>query len=146
MIRIAQEAVPNPDSRVGLGPERDAFGLRRVALDWRISELDVETMRTAVTAFGRHLAEQDIGRLRIADWLFADPPAFLGVADDEVGGKHHIGTTPHGRRSAPRRRRRRLPRPRHREPVHRRLERLRPPATATRPTRWSSWRCASATT
>jgi choline dehydrogenase-like flavoprotein len=93
VVRIAQEAVPNPDSRVGLGRERDAFGLRRVALDWRISELDVETMRTAVTAFGRHLAEQDIGRLRIADWLLADPPAFPGVADDEVGGKHHMGTT-----------------------------------------------------
>jgi choline dehydrogenase-like flavoprotein len=93
VVRIAQEAVPNPDSRVTLGAERDAFGLRRVALEWRISEADVETMRTAVMAFGRHLAEQDIGRLRVADWLLADPPAFPGVADDEVGGKHHMGTT-----------------------------------------------------
>jgi choline dehydrogenase-like flavoprotein len=93
VIRVAQEAVPNPDSRVTLGDERDAFGLRRVALDWRLSELDVRTMRTAVTAFGRHMAEQEIGRLQVADWLLADPPRFPGIADDEVGGKHHLGTT-----------------------------------------------------
>ena len=93
VIRMACEAAPNPDSRVTLGEERDAFGLRRVALDWRLSDLDVETMRTAVTAFGRHMAEQDIGRVRVADWLLADPPRFPGVADDEVGGKHHLGTT-----------------------------------------------------
>ena len=93
VVRIAQEAAPNPDSRVTLGEDRDAFGLSRVALDWRISEIDVETMRTAVTAFGKHLAEQEIGRLQVADWLLADPPRFPGVVDDEVGGKHHIGTT-----------------------------------------------------
>jgi choline dehydrogenase-like flavoprotein len=93
VIRIAQEAAPNPDSRVLLGDERDAFGLRRVALDWRLSELDVHTMRTAVMAFGRHLAEQDIGRARVGDWLLADPPRFPGIVDDEVGGKHNMGTT-----------------------------------------------------
>lgn len=93
VIRMASEAAPNPDSRVTLSDERDAFGLRRVALDWQLSALDVETMRAAVTAFGAHLAEQDIGRLQVADWLVADPPRFPGVADDEVGGKHHMGTT-----------------------------------------------------
>ncbi len=93
MIRIAQEQAPNRDSRVRLGDERDAFGLRRVALDWRLSEIDIDTMRTALMAFGRHLAEQDIGRARVGDWLLADPPQFPGVLDDEVGGKHHIGTT-----------------------------------------------------
>jgi choline dehydrogenase-like flavoprotein len=29
----------------------------------------------------------------MADWLLADPPRFPGIADDEVGGKHHMGTT-----------------------------------------------------
>ena len=93
VIRHAQEAAPNPDSRVRLADETDAFGLRRVALDWRLSDIDVQTMRTAVTAFGRHMAEQEIGRLQVADWLLADPPRFPGIVDDEVGGKHHMGTT-----------------------------------------------------
>lgn len=93
VVRIAQELAPNPDSRVTLGEERDAFGLRRPVMDWRMSALDVHTMRTAVTAFGRHLAEQDIGRIRVADWLLTDPPGFPQVGDDEVGGNHHMGTT-----------------------------------------------------
>ena len=51
-------------------------------------------MRTAITAFGEHLAEQDIGRAqgrRLAPRRAS--PAFPGVADDEVGGYHHMGTT-----------------------------------------------------
>ena len=93
VVRIAQEAAPNPDSRVTLSDDTDAFGLRRVALDWRLSAQDVQTMRTAVVTFGAHMAEQDIGRLQMAPWLEADAPKFPGIADDEVGGKHHLGTT-----------------------------------------------------
>jgi choline dehydrogenase-like flavoprotein len=93
VLRIAQEAVPNPDSRVRLSEERDAFGLRRVEMDWRLSEIDVHTIRTAVTAFAKYLEEQEIGRARVGDWLMADPPRFPGIVDDEVGGKHHMGTT-----------------------------------------------------
>ena len=78
-------------------------------------------MRTAVIAFGQHMAEQDIGRLRVGDWLLADPPRFPGVADDEVGGKHHMGTTRMSADDRSRRRRRRLPGPRHRQPLRRRL-------------------------
>ncbi len=93
VLRIAQEAAPNPDSRVRLSDERDAFGLRRVALDWQLAELDVATMRTAVTAFGKHMAEQNLGRAQVSDWLIQEPPAYPAVGDDEVGGKHHMGTT-----------------------------------------------------
>ncbi|HRO12191.1 GMC oxidoreductase [Amaricoccus sp.] len=93
VLRIAQEALPNPESRVRLGEERDAFGLRRVAMDWRLSEIDVHTMRTAAMAFGAHMADTEIGRAQVGDWLLADPPRFPGVLDDEVGGKHHMGTT-----------------------------------------------------
>ncbi len=40
-----------------------------------------------------HLAEQGIGRLRIRDWLLADPPRFPRVGEDWVAGPHHMGTT-----------------------------------------------------
>lgn len=93
VVRIAQEAAPNPDSRVGLTDERDAFGLRRVAMNWQLAEIDIATMRTAVTAFGKHLADENIGRVQVSDWLLADPPQFPAIGDDEVGGKHHMGTT-----------------------------------------------------
>lgn len=93
VLRMAQEHSQNPDSRVRLGTERDAFGLRRVEMDWHVTELDIHTMRTAAQSFGAHLAEQNIGRARIRPWLLADPVQFPGIGEDEVGGKHHMCTT-----------------------------------------------------
>jgi choline dehydrogenase-like flavoprotein len=92
-IRTAHEQALNRDSRVRLADATDAFGLRRAALDWRLTELDVHTMRTAVAAFGQHLAGTGRGRARVRDWLLADPADLPGTADDEVAGKHHMGTT-----------------------------------------------------
>lgn len=93
VMRMAQEHSQNPDSRVRLGEERDAFGLRRVELDWQLSELDFHTMRTAATTFAAHLAEQDLGRARLEPWLLEEPPRLPRVGEDEVGGNHHMSTT-----------------------------------------------------
>ena len=93
VIRMAQEQAQNPDSRVMLGDERDAFGLRRVAMDWNLTDLDVHTMRTAVMEFAEHMAREGIGRAKIRPWLLADPVVFPGILEDEVGGKHHMCTT-----------------------------------------------------
>ena len=46
------EQALNFDSRVGLSEARDAFGQRRIALDWRLSEIDYRTMQVAATTFG----------------------------------------------------------------------------------------------
>jgi choline dehydrogenase-like flavoprotein len=93
LIRIAYEQAVNPDSRVLLAAEVDRFGLARPALDWRLSPLDVHTLRRSLMAFAVMLAERDIGRVRIRDWVMEDPLVWPGIADDEVGGKHHMGTT-----------------------------------------------------
>jgi choline dehydrogenase-like flavoprotein len=93
VMRMAQEQQQNLESRVLLGEERDAFGLRRVRLDWQLTDLDIHTMRTAATSFAGHLAEQGIGRAQIRPWLLQDPPAFPPFPDEEVGGKHHMCTT-----------------------------------------------------
>jgi choline dehydrogenase-like flavoprotein len=92
-IRTAHEQALNRDSRVRLGDATDAFGLQRTVLDWRLTELDTHTMRTAATEFGRHLAETNRGRARLRDWLLAEPADIPGTDEDEVGGKHHLGTT-----------------------------------------------------
>ena len=54
---------------------------------------DIETMRTAITAFGAFIAEAGIGRLKVRDWLLAEHPVLPGIAEDEVGGFHHMCTT-----------------------------------------------------
>jgi choline dehydrogenase-like flavoprotein len=92
-VRIASEQRLDRESRVRLGAARDVFGMRRIALDWRLSPEDVATMRTAVTAFGAFIAEAGIGRLRVRDWLLAERPLLPGIAEDEVGGFHHMCTT-----------------------------------------------------
>ncbi len=92
-LRIAHEQALNPDSRVKLADGTDRFGLRRAALDWRLSDLDARTQRVAIMAFAQALAAQDIGRARLRDWVLADPVVWPDTLQDEVGGKHHMGTT-----------------------------------------------------
>jgi choline dehydrogenase-like flavoprotein len=93
LVRIAHEQALDPDSRVALDAATDRFGLRRAALDWRLGALDRRTQEVALIAFATMLAERDVGRVRIRDWVLAELFAWPGVGDDEVGGKHHMGTT-----------------------------------------------------
>ena len=92
-LLVRSEQTLNPDSRVGLSDSLDAFGLRRIALDWRISAADYHTMQVAAAAFGAYAAEQSIGRLRVADWLFAADPQVPPWPEAETGGHHHLCTT-----------------------------------------------------
>ena len=87
-IRTRLEQAPNPDSRVTLGDERDALGVPRVTLDWRLTRLDRHATARTVERFGRAFAAAGVGRLRVqfdedgTDW-----------PDDLTGGWHHMGTT-----------------------------------------------------
>lgn len=82
------------DSRVMLGDDRDAFGLRRIKLDWRLGDGDYRTMETTILEFGAHCAEQDIGRVRMDDWLLTDAIQLPGPHEGHrVGGHHHMCTT-----------------------------------------------------
>jgi choline dehydrogenase-like flavoprotein len=86
-----QEQAPNPASRITLGTDRDALGMRRVRLDWRLTELDRRSFRGFYDALGRELGRAGIGRLQMRDWVMEPPtspwPKSLG------GGWHHMGTT-----------------------------------------------------
>lgn len=91
-LDIEQEL--QPASRVMLGEETDPFGLRRIRLDWRLSDNDYRAMKTAITTFGRYMAENDIGRVKLADWLLEEspvlPPLDRGFGN---GSCHHMCTT-----------------------------------------------------
>jgi choline dehydrogenase-like flavoprotein len=78
------EQVPNPDSRVTLGDERDAFGIPRLRVDWRISEDDIEGVLSAHRLLGEALASRGLGRLEV------DEEA-IRYGYNAIGG-HHIGT------------------------------------------------------
>ena len=90
-INLAQSL--NPDSRILLTDDRDEFGQRRLAIDWRLNDTDYRSMRTAAAVLGRYFAEQRIGRLRLREWLLAEDPVPPRVGEDMVAGYHHMCTT-----------------------------------------------------
>ncbi|GGK09409.1 GMC oxidoreductase [Luteimonas terricola] len=82
------EQSPNPDSRITLADSRDAMGMRKVRVDWRFTDLDYASYRTAASVLGDEAARCCGGRFEPEPWV-RDPalrPAVMGTA-------HHIGTT-----------------------------------------------------
>lgn len=95
-LSIRAEQAPNPMSRVRLTDQTDALGMPRVALDWRTSRLDVDSVRGLVAVLGGELARLGVGRVEPAEWL-ADPDAGWQsdplISTHPFGGFHHMGTT-----------------------------------------------------
>jgi choline dehydrogenase-like flavoprotein len=83
------EQAPNPESRVMLGDEVDALGQRKVCVDWRLTELDWHTYRTAAGLFGAELANSCGGKFELEPWLQEGSDAVPQLR----GTAHHLGTT-----------------------------------------------------
>ncbi len=81
------DPTPDPESRVTLGSERDAFGMPMVRLDWKLSEKDHRSAERALELLGQELGHTGLGRLHIR------LPPDGGWPDDLEGGYHHMGTT-----------------------------------------------------
>jgi choline dehydrogenase-like flavoprotein len=89
-IGVEAEQSPNPNSRVVLGTERDALGLRRANLDWQLCSLDKRSIRALLELTGQELGRMGLGRLRIEEWITQDDNVW---SDDVHGNWHHMGTT-----------------------------------------------------
>jgi len=81
-FRLDAEQIPNPESRVALGDERDAFGQRRLKVDWRRTRADEEMLLSVCRTLGSALEASGAGKLR------SDPELY-----PEATGGHHIGAT-----------------------------------------------------
>lgn len=84
------EQVPNPDSRVTLDDtNRDASGLPRVILNWRLSRIDKESIMTAHEILATRFLASGLG-------VLVPEPAFRDDGPDWGpglrGGHHHMGT------------------------------------------------------
>jgi len=90
-IRAAWEQLPHADNRVALSTEKDRFGLQRCELHWRKLIRDKLAPRKMAIALGNYLAENDIGRIKLAPWLLQNDDEF--PIDDEIAGHHHMGGT-----------------------------------------------------
>jgi len=87
VLDINIEQVPNPMSRVRLSDKRDAMGLRRLVLDWQLSETERRTFRQAQAMVALEFGRLGLGRVN---------PKVLpnrGWPDDMQASRHHMGTT-----------------------------------------------------
>ncbi|MDR6788491.1 choline dehydrogenase-like flavoprotein [Sphingomonas sp. BE138] len=81
------EQEPHPDSRVLLGDERDAAGMRRAVIEWRCTEADRARMIAGVRVIAAAVNRSGAATITLDD---ADAQAWR---DNPVPvGGHHIGT------------------------------------------------------
>lgn len=95
-IVIRAEQAPNPDSRVKLNGERDATGMQRVSLDWRLSAIDVDSVAGLVASLDRESRRLGLGSVEPASWLADAGKRWVSdelISAHPIGGFHHIGTT-----------------------------------------------------
>ncbi len=87
-LKTVVETTPNPDSRVTLGERRDALGVPRVRVDWRINAGDLRGFSRLYDVMRAELARLDLGR------LVEDPAVDSeGWPVSFSSGMHHMGTT-----------------------------------------------------
>ena len=90
------EQAPNYDSRVRLNDERDATGMPRVTLDWRLSSIDVDSVAGLVSAMDREARRLKLGLVEHASWLSNSDRRWASddlVSAHPISGFHHMGTT-----------------------------------------------------
>jgi hypothetical protein len=90
-IEMGVVPVPNRESRVKLGDEVDAVGMRKVVLDWRIDESDKKTFLTARRLFAEEIGRLGIGRVKLDDNENAPWPHLEKEAAQTAF--HQLGTT-----------------------------------------------------
>jgi choline dehydrogenase-like flavoprotein len=94
LLVINSEQALNPESRITLSEARDALGLKRIRLNWQALEIDTSTIQDTTLAFAAHLAERDVGRVRLYDSLLADQPILAAAADgQQLSGWHQMCAT-----------------------------------------------------
>lgn len=86
-LYMRAEQAPNPASRVTLARERDALGMPRARLEWRLSDLDRRSAQRMVAFLARTVGRLGIGR------IYSRPASEDGFWERVGGGYHHMGTT-----------------------------------------------------
>jgi choline dehydrogenase-like flavoprotein len=103
-LMVTLDPMPNPQSRVTLTDARDALGMRRAALDWRLTPEDERSIEALTRAVSIDLTRLGLGRVRVHPAL-TDPAGGWARAGHLRGydiapeapemaiSWHHIGTT-----------------------------------------------------
>lgn len=90
LIGAVAEQAPDPDSRVTLSVERDALGLPRARIDWRISDREFQTVRRMAQVLGEEMRRVGFAAPDFAPWLEDCAGAFREEIHDMA---HPMGAT-----------------------------------------------------
>lgn len=86
VLEFHAEQAPNPDSRLTLSDEKDAFGVPKLKADWKMVEQDIDSLLKAYALLARELERTGVGTLTY------DPAVVAAKARSEGAyGGHHIG-------------------------------------------------------
>ena len=91
MFFARMEQSPNPLSRITLDTEKDALGMPRVVLDWKLTELEKISYRKLIETIGVACGMNGVGRVRLHEWLHDEND--VSWPEHLAGGWHHMGTT-----------------------------------------------------
>jgi len=81
------EQTPNPASRVSLTNDVDAFGMRRIQVDWEFTDNDNRTVRTLAVKSAQELARLNLARVQLAPFITNE------TLPIDIGGHcHQMGT------------------------------------------------------
>ena len=89
-LMCALEQSPNPDSRIALSTGRDALGLRRARVDWRLTDLDRRTLQVVTQTVALELGRLNLGRVHVPESLRDAQPDWDRELTDY---NHHMGAT-----------------------------------------------------
>ncbi len=87
-MEMIVESEPNPQSRVVLGEDVDALGMRRVRIDWRLTDTVVRTVDRTFELIAKELQDKGLAKVSLDS-----PIARSGWSADMEGTYHHMGTT-----------------------------------------------------
>jgi choline dehydrogenase-like flavoprotein len=88
MVRSFAEQSPNYTSRVLLSDKIDRLGRNQARVDWKVNDIDMESIRQAHAVLGTEVERAGVGRLTVRT------PFEDGSWSTQVtGGYHHMGTT-----------------------------------------------------
>jgi len=90
------EQAPNPLSRVTLGDEVDRLGQRKIRFDWRVTDLDRQSIRRAQEIIAAEVGKSNLGRTQIlvpAEKNIWEDPKRASDVTFPNGSWHHMGTT-----------------------------------------------------
>jgi choline dehydrogenase-like flavoprotein len=85
-IDVMAEQAPTMASQVRLGRRRDRLGVPVTVLDWRLANIDWDSIRQTVEIFGNAVHQAGVGTVISTLGVGKHPPAVFG-------NWHHLGTT-----------------------------------------------------